>query len=163
MIPPRLTLSNIRYVSRVKWSNLGKGVVPSPTSQCSSYWKGSLQVALDYGHQLYLLLNYTTKCQNIIFGTVNMMIYPQKMLSLKLKNLFNTNVNKNVKKHKIWEPTVIFFFFNKGSAWVLTVIFIGNELSDLSSNPGRGCLHFTSANIFRKGMNLNVLPPVIGN
>ena len=25
----------------------------SPTSQCSSYRKGSLQVILDYGHQLY--------------------------------------------------------------------------------------------------------------
>ena len=28
----------------------------SPTSWCSSYWKGSLLVALDYGRQLYLLL-----------------------------------------------------------------------------------------------------------
>ena len=28
-IPPCLTLSNIRYVSRVKWSNPGKGVRPS--------------------------------------------------------------------------------------------------------------------------------------
>ena len=26
-----------------------------PTSQCSSYWKGSLQVALDYGRQLYFI------------------------------------------------------------------------------------------------------------
>ena len=26
-----------RYVSRVKWSNLGKGKAPSPTPQCSSY------------------------------------------------------------------------------------------------------------------------------
>ena len=26
-----------------------------PTPQCSSYWKGSLLVALDYGHQLYLV------------------------------------------------------------------------------------------------------------
>ena len=26
-----------------------------PTPQCSSYWKGSLQVALDYSRQLYLL------------------------------------------------------------------------------------------------------------
>ena len=42
LIPPCLTLSNIRYVSRVKWSNLGS----------SSYWKGSLLVTLDYGHQL---------------------------------------------------------------------------------------------------------------
>ena len=31
-----LTLSNIRYVSRVKWSNLGKGVAPTPTPRCSS-------------------------------------------------------------------------------------------------------------------------------
>ena len=29
LIPPCLTLRDIRYVSRVKWSNPGKGVVPS--------------------------------------------------------------------------------------------------------------------------------------
>ena len=57
MIPPCLTLSNIRYVSRVKWSNQGKGVVPSPTPRCCSYWKESLLVALDYSCQLYLLLH----------------------------------------------------------------------------------------------------------
>ena len=39
----------------VKWSNPGKGVMPSPTPQCSSYWKGSLRVTLDLGCQLYLL------------------------------------------------------------------------------------------------------------
>ena len=27
----------------------------APTTQCSSYWKGTLQVTLDYRHQLYLL------------------------------------------------------------------------------------------------------------
>ena len=52
LIPPCLTLSNIRYGSRVKWSNPEKGVVHSPTSQCCSYWKGSLLVALDYSCQL---------------------------------------------------------------------------------------------------------------
>ena len=52
MIPPCLTLSNIRYVLRVKWSNTGKGVARSPpTPRCSSYWKGGLLVALDYGRQ----------------------------------------------------------------------------------------------------------------
>ena len=56
MIPPCLTLSNIRYISRVKWSNPGKGVVPSPTPQCSSCWKGSLLVAIDYGCQLLLTM-----------------------------------------------------------------------------------------------------------
>ena len=54
LIPSCLTLSNIRYVSRVKWSNPGKGVAPSPTPGCYSYWKGSLRVTLDYGRQLYL-------------------------------------------------------------------------------------------------------------
>ena len=36
-------------MSRVKWSNPGKGIAPSPTLRCSSYWKGNLRVALDYG------------------------------------------------------------------------------------------------------------------
>ena len=52
LIPPCLTLSNIRYISRVKWSNPGKRVVLSPTPRCSSYWKRSLRVALNYGRQL---------------------------------------------------------------------------------------------------------------
>ena len=41
------------YVLRVKMSNLGKGLAPFPTPRCSSYWKGSLLVVLDYGRQLY--------------------------------------------------------------------------------------------------------------
>ena len=53
LIPPCLTLSNIRYVSRVKWRNPEKGVATSPTPWCSSYRKGSLQVTLNYGRQLY--------------------------------------------------------------------------------------------------------------
>ena len=39
LIPPCLTLSIIRYVSRVKWSNPGKGVASSPTPRYTSYWK----------------------------------------------------------------------------------------------------------------------------
>ena len=35
LMPPCLTLSIIRYGSRVKWSNPGKGVAPSPTPWCS--------------------------------------------------------------------------------------------------------------------------------
>ena len=50
---PCLTLSIIRYASRVKWSNPGRGVAPSPTPWCSSYRKGSLRVTFDYGRQLY--------------------------------------------------------------------------------------------------------------
>ena len=56
LIPPCLTLHNIRYISRVKWSNPEKGVAPSPTPQFSSYWKGSLLVTLDYNRQLYFII-----------------------------------------------------------------------------------------------------------
>ena len=55
LMPPCLTLSIIRYGSRVKWSNPGKGAAPSPTLWCSSYQKGSLQVTLNYGRQLLLI------------------------------------------------------------------------------------------------------------
>ena len=55
MILPCLKLSNIRYVSRVKWRNPGKGVASFNTPRCCSYWKGSLLVTLDYSRQLYLL------------------------------------------------------------------------------------------------------------
>ena len=37
LMPPFLTLSIIRYGSRVKWSNPGKGITPSPTPWCSHH------------------------------------------------------------------------------------------------------------------------------
>ena len=39
-----------------KWSYPGKGVVPSPTLQCSRYWKGSLRVAFDHSQIIYIYL-----------------------------------------------------------------------------------------------------------
>ena len=50
-----LTLSILSYGSRVKWSNPVKGVAPSLTPRYSSYCKGSVWVAIDYGFQHYLL------------------------------------------------------------------------------------------------------------
>ena len=46
LILPCLILSIKKYVSRVKGSNPGKGVAPSPTPRCSSYWKRSLLIAI---------------------------------------------------------------------------------------------------------------------
>ena len=56
LIPPCLTLTIIKFESRVKWNNPEKGLTPSHTPWCSSYWKESLQVAFDYGRRLYFLL-----------------------------------------------------------------------------------------------------------
>ena len=75
-LSPCLTLSIIRYVSRVKWSNPRKGVAPLSTPRCSSYWNGNLRVALDYGRQHYFLLI----CWSIF-------------LSLYLINLFKINTH----------------------------------------------------------------------
>ena len=47
LIPPCLELSIIRYGSRVKWRNPGKGVAPSLTTRCCSNRKGDLQITLD--------------------------------------------------------------------------------------------------------------------
>ena len=58
LMPICLTLSIIRYGSRVKWSNPGNGAVPSPIPWYSSYWKGSLRVTLNYGRQLYFTYIY---------------------------------------------------------------------------------------------------------
>ena len=77
LIPPCLTLSIIKYGSRVKWSNPGKGVAPSPTPWCSSYRKGSLRVTLDYSCQLYftyILLKYLILmryCINRVIGLMS--------------------------------------------------------------------------------------------
>ena len=43
LMPPCLTLSITREGSMVKWSNPRKGVAPSPTPWCSSYWIRSLR------------------------------------------------------------------------------------------------------------------------
>ena len=40
LIHPCLTLSIIRYVSRIKWGNPGKGLAPSPTSGVVTIEKG---------------------------------------------------------------------------------------------------------------------------
>ena len=50
LIPPCLTLSNTRYVSRIKWRNPGKGVVPSlhlgvVAIEKGAYWSPSTTVA----------------------------------------------------------------------------------------------------------------------
>ena len=46
----------VRIKGKVEQSR--EGVAPSPTHWCSSYRKGSLRVTLDYGRQLYLLIQF---------------------------------------------------------------------------------------------------------
>ena len=64
-----LNTQQYKVLSRVKWSNPGKGVAPSPTPRCCSYWKGSLLVALDSGYQL--LPKY---CKTLIHASTNIFL-----------------------------------------------------------------------------------------
>ena len=59
MVLDATLLNTQQYKVSVKRSNPGKVVAPSPTPRCSSYRKGSLQVTLDYGRQLYWQIHPT--------------------------------------------------------------------------------------------------------
>ena len=56
VMPPCLTLSNIRYGSKVKWSNPRIGVAPFPICWCSSYRKKTLWVTLANFTYLYIYI-----------------------------------------------------------------------------------------------------------
>ena len=56
----------VRIKGRVEQSR--EGVAPSPTFWCSSYRKGSLWVTLNYGRQLYLLIDGCISWWNISYG-----------------------------------------------------------------------------------------------
>ena len=65
---PDATLLNAQHYKvriKVKWSNPGKGVVPSRTPWCGSYRKRSLQVTLDKGRQLYFF-TYLPFCREAV-------------------------------------------------------------------------------------------------
>ena len=64
LMPPCLTLSIIREGSRLKWSNPENRVAPSTTPQCSSYWKGSLQVTNFYSYLLQWLFHFSSEEQS---------------------------------------------------------------------------------------------------
>ena len=100
MIPPCLTLSNIKYVSWVKWSNPGKGVAPSPTLWCSSHWKGSLLVTLNYGHQLYLLILLVTLYKPLTKSPSQRRWVPYDVMNIRILasklSLFSYSIEKKV-------------------------------------------------------------------
>ena len=98
LMPLCLTLRIIRYGLRVKWSNPGQGVAPSPTPWCSSYRKGSLWVALDCGCQLYFF--YFTNICSILFSIVFTAI-----LVLKMTLEFLDAIGFKQMSYTIWSNT----------------------------------------------------------
>ena len=64
-LPPCLTLSIVRYGSRVKWSNPGKGVAPSPTP-----WYSKLSKREPSGRPRLWSPTLLLICSNVFWETV---------------------------------------------------------------------------------------------
>ena len=83
LMRPCLTLSIIRYGSRVKWSNPGKGVALSPTPWCSKLSKREPS-----GHpRLWSTMDNINNAKIIYKITIKTVNKSSKQLSSKIKNL----------------------------------------------------------------------------
>ena len=74
LMPLSLTLSIIRWGSRVKWSDTENGVAPYPTSWCSSYWTGAFRFPLTKVANFTYLLVYIYIYIYIYIWSVNVWI-----------------------------------------------------------------------------------------
>ena len=112
LIPPCLTLSIIRYGSRVNWSNPGRGVAPFPIPLCSSYRKGSLWVTLNYGCQLYFLLYFMLKWVFLISNYIVWFVWV--LWHINLCRLFNVQsvfiqINSSISNNSVVWLVVLFY------------------------------------------------------
>ena len=137
--------------------------MPSPTLWCSSYWKGSFQVTLDIGSQLYYSVAYE---KNMGWWSECMMMESnQHKCFFKHRTfflLFFLEAGKMNNKNSLWQWDDIlacsvqltwsdisklwFYIFSKYfpplslSKSVCGVMVIRNGFSNTSSNLWQGCL-----------------------
>ena len=62
-----LSTQQYKVRMRVKWSNPRKGVAPSPTPRCSSYWKGS---PCQRSPTLLTLVSFLLRCRTRPYNTL---------------------------------------------------------------------------------------------
>ena len=118
--PPCLTLSIIRYGSRIKWSNPWKGVPPFPTPWCSSYRKGSHRVTLDYVRQLYLLfISYS-----IVLFSHSVSISGRRILNSNTAFKLSSYSFGNKRREKNYKLVIIKFEVIELMTLTFSVIFI---------------------------------------
>ena len=95
-----LNLQHYKVQIKGKWSNPENGVAPSVAPWCSSYLKGSLQVALNYGWPTYIYIYiYGEKVD--IFGR------PDKMM----ENKWNSGYTKTQTMDSV--QNISFFIYRK--------------------------------------------------
>ena len=88
LIPPCLTLSIIGYVSRVKWSNLGKRVAPGVVAiEKGDFWSPSTMVANYY----YIQFKNVNRLDSLVPQTTYQLLYAKIWL---ISNSFITKRTK---------------------------------------------------------------------
>ena len=95
-----LNTQQYKVTFRVKWSNPGKGVALFSTPWCSSLWKESILVALNYGHQLFL--NRLIGIVGTVFanGPVDLGSIPGRVIRKTLKMVLDTTL-LNTQQYKV--------------------------------------------------------------
>ena len=123
---------------KVKWGNSGKGVAPSPKLRCSSYWKGSLLVALDYGNQLYFLTSDDDVMSLLTFQKSLRLNNIKEELKARIKAVFNS-----LNKMTFWKACRRFRSLLGVVGWctcekceIICVFSIHNSLCGISSDSG---------------------------
>ena len=81
LIPPCLTLGNISYISRVKWSNPGKGVAPSSTPR----WSILILIVILMKVLSFLNNGYFRYFENIIIIMMSCCLHGFPWLSLAIR------------------------------------------------------------------------------
>ena len=99
-----------------------EGVAPSPTPWCSSYRKGSLRVALDYGHQLYFLLTinksaYTKKLSGNLFNDPGIIVFLKDLPFILM--IICEVLDLDTLSHCFWDVELWICHSNTWNAYVL--------------------------------------------
>ena len=116
LMPPCLTLSIIRYVSRVKWSNPGKGVAPSPHLSVVGIEKGA------FGSPSTMVANFSYFFKNIlIYVFLANLSKNKKCGSYKFNQTF---VGYQDGGFCSWVCFLLFFFFFFNFLFVCFVFFL---------------------------------------
>ena len=65
-----------KVLNKCKWSHPGKGVVFFPNPWCSSYWKGSLWVALNHSRPTYYIYEHCMVAILFLYNKLLFLIFP---------------------------------------------------------------------------------------
>ena len=104
----------VRIKSKVEQSDPGKWVAPSPTPWFSSYWKGSLLVALDSGQQLFFFLHLLNNIHKVLYVKIFHLFMSNIIPLSKYFDIANIFIRKETLERNIIYNVCIFLVWPFG-------------------------------------------------